>query len=131
DVPANMKLVFSFFQTAVRVPDVVTGEPETVYSAGKLRPTLVTVPVPPGRSVATRARKVGARAPPDGGAAHTVFASSVALLIASVPLVVTGLPATVNSAGTVRPTLVTVPPPIALFVAKVTNPEAFTTTFAT
>jgi hypothetical protein len=32
--------------TPVRVPVVVTGDPETVNSAGRLSPTLVTVPDP-------------------------------------------------------------------------------------
>ena len=34
-------------RTAVNVPDVVTGDPLTVKSAGKDNPTEVTVPVPP------------------------------------------------------------------------------------
>jgi hypothetical protein len=131
DVPAKKKFVFSFFQTAVRVPDVVTGEPDTVYSAGKLRPTLVTLPTPPGRSVATKARNVGVAAPPLAGPAKTVLAVSVVRATARVPEVVIGEPATVKKLGTVIPTLVTVPPPIDVFVAKVTRPSASSTTFAT
>jgi hypothetical protein len=45
--PARTVLAAGATQAAVRVPEVVTGEPDTVNSAGRLRPTLVTEPDPP------------------------------------------------------------------------------------
>src|SRR5258705_8275332 len=66
-------------------------------------------PTPAGMSAATSARNVGAAAEPEVGPAHTWLADALALVIASVPEPVTGEPDTENSAGTVSPTLVTVP----------------------
>jgi hypothetical protein len=91
------------------VPEVVTGEPETVMNDGRDSPTLVTVPVPPGKSAATRARNVGADAPPEDGPARTRFAFCVASVTASVPLVVMGEPDTERNDGTVSATLDTLP----------------------
>ena len=62
-----------------------------------------------GISDATKARNVGAEAPPDVGPAKTVFAVSVANVPVSVPELVTGEFVTVKIEGSERPTLVTVP----------------------
>ena len=43
--PAKTLLALSLAQAPVRVPEVVTGLPDTLNSAGRLRATLVTVPV--------------------------------------------------------------------------------------
>jgi hypothetical protein len=45
--PAKILLALSVAHTAVNVPDAVTGDPETVNSAGRLSPTEVTVPPNP------------------------------------------------------------------------------------
>ena len=55
---AKKYLAVSLFQTAVRVPALVTGELETVNSVGRDNPTLVTEP-PAGVD------HVGEPAPPD------------------------------------------------------------------
>jgi hypothetical protein len=57
-----------------RLPEPVTGDPDTVSHDGAVSPTLVTVPVPAGRSLATSARNVGAAALPLEGPAKTMFA---------------------------------------------------------
>jgi hypothetical protein len=61
-------------------------------------------------SSAVNDRKVGAAADPVVGPAKIVLAVWVARLTASVPLVVIGEPVTLRKFGTVRATLVTVPP---------------------
>jgi len=57
--PAKTVFPASEVQFPVRVPVVVTGEPEIENCGGSPRPTLLTLPEPPGKSPATRARKVG------------------------------------------------------------------------
>jgi hypothetical protein len=114
DGPAHTVFADSLAVESVRVPLVLTGEPETVNSGEAARPTLVTVPDPApvvGMSTFASARKVGAAAAPEAGPAHTVFADSLAFTKVKVPLLVTGDPETVNSGGAAKPTLVTVPVP--------------------
>lgn len=62
-----------------------------------------------GMSLPTIVLNVGAAAPPEVGPAQKVFAVCDALLIVIDPELVTGEPEVVNSAGTLRPTEVTVP----------------------
>src|SRR2546425_9241304 len=77
----------------------------------------VTPPLPlaarliAGISAPTRARKVGAAAPPLEGPLKTVFALWLANAPVNVPEVVTGEPVTLKIAGSAKPILVTVPPP--------------------
>src|SRR5262245_58529895 len=114
--PAHTVFALCVVLLIASVPLVVIGEPETENSAGTVWPTLVTVPVPAGRSAATSDLKVGVAAPPLVGPAKTVFALSVVKVTAKVPLVVTGEPATLKMLGMVSPTLLTVPPPEAVTV---------------
>jgi hypothetical protein len=72
--------------------------------------TLVTVPVPIGKSAATKALKTGVPLDPSG-AAKTVLAAWLVSVADNVPDVVTGLPVTENMLGSTKPTDVTVPPP--------------------
>jgi hypothetical protein len=78
----------------VIVPDVVIGEPEvTVKPAfAELTATLVTVPVPGGKSAVTNERNDGCAALPVDGPANTLFADWVFKLNVNVPVVVTGDP---------------------------------------
>ena len=71
--------------------------------------TLVTVPVPAGRSAAVNPRNVGAAAEPDVGPAKNKFADCVASEAVRVPAEVTGEFATVKIEGMLKPTLVTLP----------------------
>jgi len=112
DGPANTKFAASVANAKVNVPLVVTGEPDTVKIPGADSPTLVTVPVPDGKSAATNDLNVGAAALPEVGPAKTKLADSVANASANVPLTVTGEPDTVNIPGADKPTLVTVPVPV-------------------
>src|SRR6516225_6008495 len=103
-------------RVSASVPEVVIGDPptealNTLPGTVRVCATEVTVPVPAGMSAATSARKAGAAGAPVVGPAHTVLAVSVALVAVSVPDPVTGDPVTVNSAGKLKPTLVTEPAP--------------------
>jgi hypothetical protein len=94
----------------VSVPDVVTGDPEIENTdVGSANATLVTVPIPDGRSALVIARNVGVAAPPETGPAKNVFAVSVFNENVKVPEDVMGEPLTVNIPGAANPTEVTVP----------------------
>jgi hypothetical protein len=71
--------------------------------------TLVTVPVPAGKSAAVSARNVGAAAAPVVGPANTSAADCVARDAVRVPAEVTGEFVTVKIEGIDSPTLVTLP----------------------
>jgi hypothetical protein len=67
--PAKTRFAFWFASVAVSDPVVVIGLTVTVKMLGSIRPTLVTVPEPAGRSAAVRARNVGIVGPPVVGPA--------------------------------------------------------------
>ena len=108
--PAKILFALWVAQARVRVPLVVTGLPLTVNSPGALNATEVTVPVPPGRSAATMARKLGVPLEPFGEAKN-LFCVCDVQESAIVPEVVIGDPPTVISVGAVTAMLVTVPVP--------------------
>lgn len=72
--PAQTVLADSVAFPITSVPEVVIGEPEIVNSTGTVCPTLVTVPVPGGRSVNDRARNEGTAGGPELGPAKTRLA---------------------------------------------------------
>jgi len=101
-------------QTVFGVVVAFEVEQENSAPSGDANPTLVTVPVPAGRSAATSARKLGAAAPPEAGPAYTTLAEAL-LTVQVIAAAVVGLVTEHENSGDApaNETLVTVPVPVA------------------